>query len=405
MPPRAPRTDPRPGPEVGLWAYPWDLADEGWDRVLPLIAGLGVTTLRVAASYHSVQGYFPHNPKRPVLRADAGVYFSPEPSRYAETPLRPVPSPLLPEIGELAGLVARAHAEGLRVVAWTVCLHTSALAGAHPEAAQLGIFGQRHPAALCPANPHARAYVLGLVRDLVRNQGVDGVELEAAHYASWLHHPHRKVAAPPDPLRELLLSLCVCRHCAARGAAAGADLSEVVAVARRRVTCGEEQRDAPRTVEEAGARSPSLGAFLRARRESVSSLVAEVREVTGDVPLLYFGPEDDAATGIDWQAIGQVAEVLELPAYVASAAEARAIVRHRVTASGLAAGRWTVGLSVGHPEATSRQHLLETVDAVLDEGVGGVSFYNYGLVPSSHLPWVRDAADAARTRGSREVLA
>ena len=67
---RAPRTDPLPGPEVGLWAYPWGLADEGWDRSLSRIAGLGVATLRVAASCHSVQGSFPHNPKRPVLRAD-----------------------------------------------------------------------------------------------------------------------------------------------------------------------------------------------------------------------------------------------------------------------------------------------------------------------------------------------
>lgn len=383
----ATRTDLRSRRAVGLWAYPWDLADEGWDQALPRIAELGITTLRVAASYHSVQGYFPRNPKRPVLRADAAVYFSPEAALYAETPLRPRPSRLLPEIGELGDLTARARAEGLRVVAWTVCLHNATLAAAHPDAAQLDIFGQRHPAALCPANPDARAYVQALVRDLVRHQAVDGVELEAAHYASWLHHPHRKVAAPPDPVREQLLSLCVCQYCTAAAEAEGANVERLVDGARRAVTCPSGK---------VGGQLPSLEPLLRARRRVVTSLVAGVRAAATGTPISFFGPEDDTVTGIDWQAIGQQVEELELPAYVASSDDVRAIIRRRVAHSGLPAGRWTIGLSAGYPEVSSPGQLSRLVAVALSEGAAGLSFYNYGLIPASHLAWLAEAARLAR---------
>jgi hypothetical protein len=47
-------------PDICPWAYPWDLAEEGWDRSLGSIADLGVRTLRVVASYHAFQGYFHH---------------------------------------------------------------------------------------------------------------------------------------------------------------------------------------------------------------------------------------------------------------------------------------------------------------------------------------------------------
>lgn len=380
--------------DVGLWAYPWDLADVGWDSSLPSIAKLGITSLRVAASYHSVQGYFPHNPKRPVLRAEAAVYFSPDASLYAATSLRPIPSPLLPEIGELGDLVRRARAEGLRTVAWTVCLHNSRLASGYPAAAQLDAFHRRHPAALCPSNPDVRAYVVALVRDLVQNHGVDGIELEAAHFSSWQHHAHRKVAAPPDPLRDLLLSLCFCASCAMAAEAQGIDLGRVAADARRAVTCP------PGPTTDGGGdgadRDASLAAFLRVRREAVTGLLRAVHEAAGGTPIFYFGPTDDDATGIDWPAVERMADVLELPAYVASPEHVRAIVRRRVETSGLPASRWTLGLSAGYPEVSARQHLLDLVEAARDEGVAGVSFYNYGLVPSSHLAWVRDAAARAR---------
>jgi hypothetical protein len=378
--------------DVGLWAYPWDLADVGWDSSLPSIAELGITTLRVAASYHSVQGYFPHNPKRPVLRADAAVYFSPDASLYAATSLRPIPSPLLPEIGELGDLVRRARAEGLRTVAWTVCLHNSRLASEHPDAAQLDAFHRRHPAALCPSNPDVRAYVVALVRDLVQNHGVDGIELEAAHFSSWQHHAHRKVAAPPDPLRDLLLSLCFCASCAIAAEAAGIDLGQVAADARRAVTFRPEP-----TTDRGGAdRDASLTAFLRVRREAVTKLLHAVHGAAGATPIFYFGPTDDEVTGIDWPAAERMADVLELPAYVASPERVRAIVRRRVETSGLPASRWTLGLSAGYPEVSARQHLLDLVEAALDQGVAGLSFYNYGLVPSTHLAWVHDAAARAR---------
>jgi hypothetical protein len=388
--------------DAGLWAYPWDLADEGWDESLSLIAGLGVRTLRVAASYHGLQGYFPHNARRRVLRADAAVYFSPDRSLYAGTSLKPVLSPLIPQIGEIRELAERAHAAALRVVAWTVCLHNAILAAAHPDCAQLNVYGERHAGALCPANPDARRYIVALTRDLAQNQGVDGIELEAAHFFRWLHHAHPKVGTPLGATGDVLLSLCVCPHCLAAGAALGADGDEVARFARAvldRVAASEpsDELSLPTLCQE----SPDLDGFMTARRATVASLLREVCEAV-QVPVFYFAPADDLVTGIDWQAVSRLAQILELPAYVPSAEEARALLLGRIERTGVSARHWTLGLSALAPECTSRQQLLEVTDAVLDEGATGIAIYNYGLIPPARLDWVRDAISRATARSQMQ---
>jgi len=276
------------------------------------------------------------------------------------------------------------------------------VAAAHPTAAQLNVYGERHPAVLCPANPDARRYVVALARDLAERQGVDGIELEPAHFFGWLHHSHPKLGTPMGAAGELLLSLCVCPHCLAAGAEAGADADAVVRFA-------EDELDRLAATEMPGAvslgnlreRSPALDAYLAARRATVTGLLREVRQAVR-VPLFYFAPADDGVTGIDWPGVSVLADVLELPAYVPSAVRARGLLRDRVRQTGLAMERWTVGLSADSPECTSSQQLIETAEAVLQDGVAGIAFYNYGLIPPARLGWVREAARQATTRPGTE---
>jgi len=52
--------------KTSIYAYPWDLIDEGIDQAVAKIATLGVDALQVSMSYHSGKFISPRNPRRRV---------------------------------------------------------------------------------------------------------------------------------------------------------------------------------------------------------------------------------------------------------------------------------------------------------------------------------------------------
>lgn len=76
--------------EFALWAYPWDLLDEGVESVAERFADIGVGEINLATNYHSVQPFLPHNPERKTFFAHASSYFHPDEDRYGQ--LSPVPN-------------------------------------------------------------------------------------------------------------------------------------------------------------------------------------------------------------------------------------------------------------------------------------------------------------------------
>lgn len=76
--------------EFALWAYPWDLLDEGVESVAERFADIGVDEINLATNYHSVQPFLPHNPERKTFFAHASSYFHPDEDRYGR--LSPVPN-------------------------------------------------------------------------------------------------------------------------------------------------------------------------------------------------------------------------------------------------------------------------------------------------------------------------
>src|SRR5581483_2784416 len=71
--------------EIGLFVFPWDLADEGIDRVMSFAAESGITTLYMASVYHAGLFLHPHNPIRKVYLLEDGVaYFHPRFQEYGK---------------------------------------------------------------------------------------------------------------------------------------------------------------------------------------------------------------------------------------------------------------------------------------------------------------------------------
>src|SRR4051812_43932999 len=130
--------------EIGLFIYPWDLADEGIDRVFDFAASSGCKTLHMAATYHAGLLLEPHNPRRKVHMLEDGVaYFHPRLDLYGE--VRPRRAQIAADTDWFEAALERAEEFGLAISAWTVCMHNSRLGEEHPNAVIQDAFGNPHP--------------------------------------------------------------------------------------------------------------------------------------------------------------------------------------------------------------------------------------------------------------------
>ena len=81
-------------PTPAIYAYPWDLADEGFDISLGRIADLAqCEEILLTPCYHRGDYFLLHHPIHPVYFGEPGaVYFSPDDSRYEATSIEPIVS-------------------------------------------------------------------------------------------------------------------------------------------------------------------------------------------------------------------------------------------------------------------------------------------------------------------------
>ena len=67
-----------------------DLVDEGFETVVDRIRDLaGADAVAMACNYHHSRDVFPHNPRRKVRFMRGGVFFRPDPARYAGLRIQP----------------------------------------------------------------------------------------------------------------------------------------------------------------------------------------------------------------------------------------------------------------------------------------------------------------------------
>src|SRR5688500_18350144 len=119
---------------TALCAFAWDFANRGVAATLERCRALGVSHLFLAVSYHAGYFLYPDNPVRRVhLLEDGAAYFRPRLEFYQDTPLRPVAAAMCAETDWVEAICARLDQFGLKLGAWTVCLHNTRLGLLHPE--------------------------------------------------------------------------------------------------------------------------------------------------------------------------------------------------------------------------------------------------------------------------------
>jgi hypothetical protein len=386
--------------QFALWAYPWDVLDEGVESVADRCAELGVSELNLATNYHSVQPFLPHNPERKTFFAHASAYFQPESERYGR--LSPVPNETMGEadwLGRITDAIGETH---LSVNSWTVGCHNSRLGMANPDLTLESPFGDSLAFGLCPSQPAVQEYLTGLLSDLSARADFDRIELETFDYfyGTGFGWHHDKYHLELGRLGEFLFGLCFCDTCRENAEAADVDVEAAREAARDgvRAAIGAEGESAT-TAEEWVRARPQLSAYVDHRCTTLTDLYADLRaSVDGDAELGryvgFFDVADAWMHGADLEALASPLDYYTVVAYESSR---DAVVERIETAEGFAGDvPLHAGVLPGHPAITDGEVVADVVDGLAETGVERVSFYNYGLLPDRNLGWVREATKPYR---------
>jgi hypothetical protein len=382
-----------------IYTYAWDLAETGAGPAIDRFLACGLDTVTLAGSYHAGKFLRPHGTGGKVYFPEDGtVYFRHDPGRYG--PIRPVANAMLPERDMFAELIADGR---MAVNAWLVLLHNTLLGSRHPEAVTRNAFGDPYIYSLCPSHPAARAYAVGLARDVTESYGVAGISMESPGWLPFAHGYHHEFALFRwNAWLEALLGLCFCDHCVRGARADGVDAEGL----RARVAADVEAYlgggiDWPADMAEAFWRADlatdgELQALLRWRAATVTSLVAEIRAAVRKDAAVAVIPSVARPTGGAWYqgtdlagvaaAAGIVEACFYEPAPERIAADL-ADVRRRLRGRGVLRGI----LRPNHPDLASAGAVAEAVRVLRAGGVEEIAFYNWGHLPERSMGWIAAA--------------
>jgi len=385
-----------------IYAYAWDLADEGVDEAVGTLRGIGVDTVTLAGAYHAGKFIRPKGRHGKVYFPEDGtVYFRFDAARYGA--IVPVLSKLAAEIDVLGKLCRRPN---LAVNVWLALLHNTRLGTAHPQATVENAFGDRYPYSLCPSAPEAREYAVALCRDVTDNYPVIGVSLETPGFLPYVHGFHHEFALiRQNRWLNDQLGLCFCRHCLGDARKAGVDAEGLRARLKADVESYlDSEVDFPDDMAEAfwlaDTRSDGeLGAFLAWRCRVVTSLVAEIRAAVRSDAAVAVIPSVARPTagawyeGSDLPALAEAAGVIEACFYEPTPERVKADLfdlKRRLRGKGALRGI----LRPAFPDLSSRAALVAAAEALREGQAAGIAFYNYGHVRRPSLGWIADAIAA-----------
>ena len=391
-----------------IYAYPWDIAEIGVSAAVDRFLALGLDTVTITGSYHAGKFLRPHGKSGKVYFPEDGtIYFKPDLSRYGA--IKPVENAMFASGQDIARELAGQSRMATNV--WLVLLHNTRLGLQHPESVVANAFGDRYVYNLCPSAPEARAYAIGLARDVTESYPVSGVSLETPGFLPYAHGYHHAQVRAQSALVNWLdsqLGLCFCAHCRAGAKSAGVRFEAL----KRQVEADVEaylasdinfSSDTAEAFWLADVRSDGdLRAYLDWRCSVVTSLVREIRGAVRKDATVAVIPSVARPTGGAWyegsdlMGLTEAAGIIEACFYEPGAERIKADlfdVKRRLRGKGRLRGI----LRPAFPDLESKGEFLAAMHALAEGGVSDVAFYNWGHVRDANLEWIAEGLAALKS--------
>ena len=386
-----------------IYTYAWDLAETGVKSAVDRFCALGLDTVTIAGSYHAGKFLRPHGRAGKVYFPEDGtVYFTPDPKRYGK--IKPAPHSMLSKGQDFVHELSSQSAMATNV--WLVLLHNTLLGSAHPDSVVRNAFGDPYIYNLCPSAPEARAYAVGLAKDVTSSFPVTGLSMETPGFLPYAHGFHHEFALTrPNRWLDSQLGLCFCSHCMAGATRAGIRAGAL----RKQVASDLESYlgsdlDFPSDMAEAfwiadTRTDGDLKAFLDWRCEVVKSLIAEIRDAVRKDATVAVIPSVARPTGGAWyegsdlSALADAAGVIEACFYEPGAQRVKADlfdVKRRLRGKGTLRGI----VRPAYPDLDTKSEFLSAMRALGAGGISEIAFYNWGHLRDVNMDWVGEGLAA-----------
>ena len=385
--------------KFSMYSYSWDIAENGVSETLAEYKKLGINTVTLAASYHAGKFFRPKSKTNKIYFPEDGtVYFKHDNSKFGA--IKPLPHSIF---GGGSIFKALTDNKEFKVNAWLVLLHNSQLGLMHSDSVVRNAFGDPYIYALCPSAPEARAYAIGLCKDVTERYALDGISIESIGFPPFEHGYHHEMSfVRPNYWLSQNLGLCFCKHCISGAEKVGLDAQGLKSRIAKKIHDYLES-DLDYTSDMAQAfwladveGDKDLQKYLSFRKNVVTSLAVEIRKSVRREVEVAIIPSVARPTsgawyeGSDLKELAQATGAIEACFYEPSVDRIKAdLIDIKSRLSGI--GKIKGILRPAYPDLTSENAVIEAVSALWDGGVKDIAFYNYGHIRTQSLGWIATA--------------
>ncbi|WP_049972682.1 hypothetical protein [Haladaptatus cibarius] len=380
---------------VAVWSYPWQLLSQDPAETRQEFDELGVTSVTVAAHYHSIRTLDPRSDDGLFESYEGGCYFDPDRDAFTDTRIDPPVNEVAGYDDPFGAVVETLREGGIDVNAWLVCFHNSKLGGNNPEFGVQSAFGDAHDHAFCPSHDDVSAYFEGVVRSLA-DYDIEVINLESLGFPSVFHghgatFGHAKNHVVTNAAEEILVSQCFCSACRERAANHPVDFERAKDVVRDVVrNVLSEPTPQVRSLERLTETHPVLAELFDFRASVIDEFLAGVAAASGDVELTYSAsdglgrdPNDGWPAGVVLDRVRTYLDRIVALCYTDDPDVARRRVRRYRDAVEIPVDAG-VTLDPGMVESESE---WKTVVNNVRELADDVHIYNHSLMSKGHREW------------------
>ena len=364
----------------------------------------GLTGINLALNYHASRDFTLGSTQSLRYLEDGAHYYQPDLSNYPTGAITPSPDDVYQDNSTLEKIQESGRKAGFDINAWAVYFHNSAAGKQHPESVQVNGLGQKLLASLCPSNPSAQGYAIGLTNYLI-SRGIKSIAAESVNFHGLIHgEHHERYFIELSEISQYLLGFCLCIYCQSAAEAAGADAKKLVfeiskalnnLLTEEDLWIGKELSidnlvsifgiDIKTWISSQESTLINLNIKLTKLAHSAGATLRWV----GQLPFIG-GVDQGWRVGINPTELSHVVDVIEALFYCQSTSEIIELAKSYISINN-SPEKITGILRPTYPDNSSQKQLAERVKALENIGISNIDFYLFDVWRERDLDWIKQA--------------